>query len=134
MSRSDYSDNYDQQEAAMWRGRVASATRGRRGQQFFRDLLAALDAMPVKRLIADDLERLGEFCAIGSLCKARGIDVRGLDSENTAQVASLVNIADCLAREVVYMNDEGHYSAETPEHRYVRMRQWVVEQIMDVQP
>ena len=57
MSRSDYnSDNYSEWSLIRWRGAVASATRGKRGQSFLRDLLASLDAMPVKRLISDELE------------------------------------------------------------------------------
>ena len=63
MSRSGYTD-YDDSDFAnwnhiRWRGQVASATRGKRGQQFFRDLIAALDAMPTKVLITDDLYRAG---------------------------------------------------------------------------
>lgn len=38
-----------------WRGAVASAIRGKRGQAFLREMLAALDAMPEKRLIAGSL-------------------------------------------------------------------------------
>lgn len=135
----------------MWRGMVASATRGKRGQQFFRDLLAALDAMPEKRLIADLLEDgpTGEVCAIGALGKARGIDMTGMDPECPEQVAPAFNIAECLAQEVVYMNDEysqriytelpgptqywrshGYHSREiTPEERWQHIRDWVSKQI-----
>jgi hypothetical protein len=38
-----------------WRGAVASAIRGGRGQAFLREMLAAMDAMPVKRLVANEL-------------------------------------------------------------------------------
>lgn len=54
MSRSGYTSECE--NFAMWRGRVASATRGKRGQSFFRALLAALDAMPEKSLITHALE------------------------------------------------------------------------------
>ncbi|MDE2098644.1 MAG: hypothetical protein KGL39_15425 [Patescibacteria group bacterium] len=115
---------------AVWRGRVASATRGRRGQAFFRALLAALDAMPEKSLIVNELELPdGQVCAIGALGKARGVDMSKIDPECPEQVAPAFDVAECLAQEVVYMNDEyGHY-AETPEARWVRMRRWVAEQI-----
>ena len=47
MSRSGYSDDIDDNWAhIMWRGRVASSIRGKRGQAMLRELLAALDAMP----------------------------------------------------------------------------------------
>src|SRR6185312_7715642 len=135
MSRSGYTDTSD---VAMWRGMVASATRGKRGQQFFRDLLAALDAMPEKRLITDALQAEdGEVCAIGALGRARGVDMSGIDPECPEQVAPVFNIAECLAQEVVYMNDEyfdrtveNHaYRNYTPEGRWQKMRAWVAKQI-----
>lgn len=129
MSRSGYSEDLDQDDVAMWRGQVASATRGRRGQKFLVDLLAALDAMANKRLIRDELkDQDGEFCAIGALGAARGIDLEKIDPEDSDAVADAFGIAHQLAREVVYMNDE-YSSRETPEDRYVRMRKWVTAQI-----
>lgn len=57
MSRAGYSDDIDDPlELGHWRAQVASATRGKRGQKLLRDLLVALDAMPEKRLIAEELE------------------------------------------------------------------------------
>lgn len=69
MSRSGYSvdGDYSEWQQIMHRGRVASATRGKRGQAMLRDLLGALDAMPHKRLIAHDLIAAGKVCAISSL-------------------------------------------------------------------
>ena len=34
-----------------------------------------------------------------------------------------------MAAEIVFMNDEGSYLAETPEQRWTRMRKWVGEQL-----
>ncbi len=63
MSRSGYSDDLDSWALIRWRGQVASAIRGRRGQAVLRDLLAALDAMPEKALVASELETpQGEVC------------------------------------------------------------------------
>lgn len=73
MSRSGYTDDGD--NVAMWRGQVASATRGKRGQRFFRDLVAALDAMPEKRLIRDALEADGEVCAIELNTLRRDVEI-----------------------------------------------------------
>ena len=57
MSRAGYNDDIeDPLELGRWRAQVASATRGKRGQRLLRDLLAALDAMPEKRLVTDVLE------------------------------------------------------------------------------
>lgn len=43
MSRSGYSD--DCENVAMWRGQVASAIRGKRGQTMLRDLVLAQEVM-----------------------------------------------------------------------------------------
>lgn len=128
MSRSGYSDECEFVE--LWRGAVQRATDGKRGQQFFRELLAALDAMPVKELIAHQLEEDGAVCAIGSLGRARGVDLAKLDPTEPHDVADAFNIAPALAQEVVWMNDE-YYNCdrETPAQRWTRMRAWVGEQI-----
>lgn len=134
MSRSGYIDDGDDQWAMIrWRGAVRSAARGKRGQAFFTELLAALDAMPAKRLIADDLVRedstgFENVCALGALGKARRIDMDGLDPEDSARVAGTFDIADCLAREVVFENDEA-WGRQTPEERWTRMRAWAASQI-----
>jgi hypothetical protein len=146
MSRSGYDDDYDSDGSfAMYRGMVASATRGKRGQALLRDILIAMNGMPVKQLIKDDLERMdGSVCAIGAAGKLRGVDMSNLDPEDAETVADRFNISDCLAREIVYMNDEGsvlcefewrdgkrRWRAETAEERYDRMRKWIRSQIKD---
>lgn len=135
MSRSGYDDNFESSLAYLYRGRVASAIRGKRGQDFLRDLLAALDAMPEKRLIADVLEDSGEVCAIGALGRQRGLDMSSVDPEDDEAIANFAapnfNIAEPLAREVVYENDEGCWGSETPEQRYARMHKWVSEQLIE---
>lgn len=130
MSRSGYSDDYNNEwELICWRGAVNSAIKGRRGQAFLREMLAALDKMEAKRLISHDLAKEGEVCAIGSVGKARGIDMSGLDPECYEAVAGAFGIAEAMAREIAYMNDEGSYRHETPEERYRRMRQWIASTI-----
>lgn len=125
MSRSGYSDDFDQQQLALYRGRVASAVRGKRGQALIRDLIAALDAMPAKRLIVEQLEDGGEVCALGAVGVLRGVAMEGLDPEDVGAVAKAFNIADPLAREVAYINDE-YWRLETPEERWQRVRRWAV--------
>lgn len=131
MSRSGYYDDGDDQWAHIrWRGMVASATRGKRGQTLLRDMLSALDAMPEKKLIANDLVATdGCVCALGALGKARGIDMADVDPEDSERVASVFDIADPLAREIVYINDEYGPHKETPEDRFQRVRRWVAKQI-----
>lgn len=134
MSRSGYSDDgdYDQWATIRWRGAVASAVRGRRGQAMLTELLTALDAMPVKELIADELvEKDGAVCALGALAGARGIDVSSVDPDDSETVAGTFGIATALAQETVWMNDEGggYWNKETPAQRWARMRAWVASQI-----
>lgn len=156
MSRSGYSDDCDGWALIRWRGAVNSAIKGARGQAFFHELAAALDAMPEKRLIADELQNAaGEFCTIGVLGAARGVDMSNLDPDDREAVAAAFNIAPALAAEIVFENDEGLYpwdwkdfevcgplrrfesrvrSVRVPvervaEQRWSRMRAWVESNI-----
>jgi hypothetical protein len=134
MSRSGYTDDCDDQWAMIcWRGAVASATRGKRGQSMLKELLAALDAMPDKRLVADTLEADGQYCTLGVLGAARGLDMTSIDPEDSYHVAKEFGIAEALAQEIVFMNDEAfgyRQEKETPERRWERMRAWVADQII----
>jgi hypothetical protein len=110
MSRSGYTDDCgDDDPLAMgrWRGAVNSAIRGKRGQQTLSEILAALDAMPVKALAAESLvTEEGEFCTLGVLGAQRGIALDKLDPEDPDGVAEAFGIAPAMVREIVYMNDE----------------------------
>ncbi|MES0071844.1 hypothetical protein [Mesorhizobium sp. M0058] len=147
MSRSGYSDDCDDQwRMIMWRGTVKSAIRGKRGQAFLREMLAAMDALPEKRLVASELEAEGQVCAIGSVGRARGVDMSQIDPENYDAVAATFGIAAPLAQEIVFMNDEywdwstdekGHIRKDetgrsiwlTPEERFTKMRAWIERNI-----
>lgn len=130
MSRSGYSDDCDDQWASIcWRGAVASAIRGKRGQDFLRELLRDLDAMPDKRLIDGELIAEGQVCAIGSVGRARGVDMTAIDPEDFHAVARTFGISRALAQEIEFMNDEAGSWRETPEQRWTRMRQWVASEI-----
>lgn len=131
MSRSGYIDDIENEWAMIcWRGAVASAIRGARGQALLREMLAALDAMPQKRLIADDLERGGEVCALGAVGRKRGIDMSGLDPEDRDIIAGAFGIAPALAAEITFMNDEYYaWKGMTPELRFEKMRGWIAKQI-----
>lgn len=107
MSRSGYSDDCEQWALIRWRGAVNSAIKGTRGQKLLREMADALDAMPVKELIAEELQtESGEFCALGVVGAARGLDMKNLDPEDREGVAKAFGIAPALAAEIVYVNDE----------------------------
>jgi len=114
-----------------WRGAVAKAINGARGQAFLKEMQRALDDLPEHKLVANELEESGAVCAIGAVGKARGVDMTKIDPEDSEAVAHLFGISDALAREIAYMNDEGNYRPETPEERYFRMRAWVGHHIRD---
>ena len=133
MSRAGYSD--DAENIAMWRGQVASAIRGKRGQAFLREMLEALDAMPEKLLIAEDLRRDGNVCAIGTVGAKRGVDLEALDPYDYEALGRTFGIAYQLVCEIEYVNDERWFLAgqyipnPTPEQRWQIVRDWVEEQI-----
>lgn len=124
MSRSDYYDMDDQGALIRWRGAVASAIRGKRGQALLRDMIAALEAMPKRELVANQLECEDGVCALGAVGLARGIDMGNIDPEDSATVSSVFDIAEPLAREIVYTNDEACGSCEHPTLRFNRMLRW----------
>ena len=137
MSRSGYSD--DCENLNLYRANVARTISGKRGQAFLREMAAALDAMPVKELVAGDIVRDdGHVCAIGSVARARKLDVSDLDVYDGDAVGQTFGITQILAREIAYENDEcgdrfvdGKRHEETPAERWQRMRKWVSEQLMD---
>ena len=146
MSRSGYTDDYEDTWALIrWRGAVASAVRGKRGQAALREIAAALDAMPVKELAAESLITAdGEFCTLGALGHARGIDMAPIDPEDRQAVAREFGIAEALAAEIMWMNDEvcdnwtwvdnkrvPHEKAAASRWRH--MRSWVEEQIANTE-
>lgn len=135
MSRSGYHEDYDDEFAEWalirWRGAVTSAMRGKRGQAFFREAIAALDAMPEKRLITNELETAeGDVCFLGAVGRARGLDMAAIDPDCPEQVAGAFDIAPALARETVYENDDC-LRRQTPEGRWASMRRWAEANIVD---
>lgn len=131
MSRSGYIDDCDDQWSLIrWRGAVAAAIRGRRGQAFLRELIAALDAMEVKELHAHELRtEEGNVCALGAVAQARGMDVSQLDPEDTKGVAMAFGLPDALTREIVYMNDEIGFRGTNPAERWKWMREWAASNL-----
>ena len=130
MSRSGYRDDLNNWELIKWRGQVASAIRGKRGQKLLRELAEGMDAMPVKELIANDLEVDGAHCALGVVGARRGIDMKAIDPSDQEQVSGAFNVARALAAEIASINDDDFgYQQETPAQRWSRVREWVQEQL-----
>lgn len=137
MSRAGYTEdcenNWDQ---IMWRGQVTSAMRGKRGQAFLIELVAALDAMPEKKLIRHELIETKDgapvssnVCAIGSVGIARGVELEKIDPYDYDRIATTFGIAHQLVREIEYENDEGNYYKESPQSRWCRVRAWARKNI-----
>lgn len=139
MSRSGYSDDCENLE--LYRATVARAMNGRRGQRALRDLLAALDSMPVKELGHGTFQRGTCPCTLGALARHRGVDVGDLEPaehgpDDYAEVdrratGERFDIAPSMAAEVMFMNDEAEWNSETPEERWARMRAWVAENVRE---
>ncbi len=124
MSRSGYSE--DCENLALYRQTVENALKGKRGQAFLRELLEALDALEKKELITGVLKDDSGICAIAAVGLRRGIDMSGLDPEDSHSIARCFGIARCMAAEIEYENDEAHWDFETAEERFTRMRTWVI--------
>lgn len=143
MGRSGYIDDWDP-EMNLYRGAVEQALYGNRGQAFLRELIAALDAMPVKELIQGDLVQTDEqgkpcYCALGAVYAARGTSLEGIASVDVYDwetLASELNIAESMAREIMWWNDEGGAfilkgGENTDANRWKRMRDWAEGQLAD---
>jgi len=136
MGRSGYT--YDCENLWLWRGAVRSALRGARGQQALREIAAALDAMPDRRLVAHSFSCEDGVCTLGALAASRGVDVSDLepaawsdgyvDEVDRDAASARLDIAPAMVAEVMFLNDETT-GPETPEERWHRMRGWVESQI-----
>jgi len=134
MSRSGYVDDGDieQWDLIRWRGAVASAIKGKRGQAFLLEMWKAMTALPEPKLIANSLvEQDGQVCALGSVARARGLDLSNIDPENGDGMGTVFGIPDALAKEIMFMNDD--WRTETPEARFARMKKWIETELRPVE-
>lgn len=137
MGRSGYVEDFDDIGSLnLYRATVDRALGGRRGQAFLSEMADALDAMPVKELIAGDLVREdGACCAIGSVAIARKADISQLDEGEPDDVAAAFGIARSMACEIAFVNDDDFgFKSETPGERWTRVRAWVAKQIKTMPP
>ena len=132
MSRSGYTDDFDDGWSLIrWRGQVASAIRGKRGQAFLLEMWNAMQALPEPKLIANELDADGAVCAIGAVGKARGIDMSNLDPEDYERIAIAFGIPRQLAQEIMYMNDEAGGNVQ-PSLRFAEMKKWIEENLRPI--
>jgi len=92
-----------------------------------------MDAMPCKELIAEELiNSEGKCCAIGVVCKSRNLDVSEVDYEDAESVGNVVGIAQSMAAEIEYINDDDFaWSEETPSERWNRVRKWIADNMIN---
>lgn len=145
MSRSNYSEDIDQFELECYRQHVNRAINGRRGQQFLRLLRDALDAMPEKELIAESFVDHGNrVCALGAAYLAKYH--RAPTNTETDTIASDLNIAESMAREIMFLNDDDFdhdylshkdenqnpipHDIRVRRHRWTRVRRWIDEHLL----
>lgn len=131
MSRSGYSDALENWSLIRWRGAVASAIRGKAGQAFIRETIAALDALPMRCLAAGEFAAHGTYCTLGAVAHARGIPCDELDPEDPRQVAARLGIPRALAAELMFLNDEPPFFGETQSARFERMRALLAGMLAD---
>jgi hypothetical protein len=110
-------------------GALRSAIRGRRGQQFLRDLVSALDALPEPELSAGALEdkETGCCCAFGAVRRHRGAESAPLgfhpmeEDVTPDRLTEPFDVSPTLAWAVVSAN-EGWCSSNSPQARRQRFR------------
>lgn len=129
MSRSGYGDDCDFLD--LYRAAVDRALNGKRGQKFLKELLTALDLLPDKRLITDELiNDVGECCALGAVCKSRSMDAQKIYYDDPESAGKAFGIATSMAAEIAFENDENGSCKETPEERWVRIRAWATKHVL----
>lgn len=147
MSRHGYTEDYDDDilRYGRYRGRVESTIRGRNGQAFLRELLANLDAMPVKELHAHVFNKDGCQCALGVALAARGQsidepeDPEDMDDSVADEAAQKLGITRILAAEIMFINDDfiefrDGTADDSPDRRWAYVRRWVDQQIKPEPP
>lgn len=127
MSRSGYYEDdgcEDTWAHIRWRGAVASAMRGKKGQAFLKECLAALEAMPDKKLAGQTYEAEGAYCTLGVVGKQRGIDLSRFDSDYFDEsYEEDFGVNSKVLREIIWENDgfTGWYD-ELGEWNSINMR------------
>jgi hypothetical protein len=143
MSRLYYEDDGDYSLEGLQQGWLRSAIKGKRGQQFLRDLVAALDALPIPELSSGALEdsETGCCCAFGAVRRFRGPDNVQLcfhpEEEDLppSYLAEPFGVSETLAWAVVQANEEMFQGNTEPDRRrrWEVVRSWAVRHLQETQ-
>jgi hypothetical protein len=147
MSRHGYTDDYgcDDNTIHLYRGAVERAIAGKRGQRLLRRLIAALEAMPEKRLAhgvvpgkdddydenAHALVHEGGCCAFGAVALAEKMPDWTHSLFEPSSVASAFDVAQSMAAEIEYINDDR--APSDPEKRWQYVYDWAKRNIVEAQ-
>lgn len=135
MSRSGYTDHFEHAfDLVRWRGTVARAIRGHRGQRLLRRLITALESMPEPWLTSHQLvAENGECCALGALYLHEGIG-HDIDHDDYEGIARDLDASPALVREIEFENDECYPGRIQPDHgktRHASMLAWAKSHLIE---
>lgn len=137
MSRSGYSCDIENWALIRWRGAVNSAMKGKRGQAFFKEMRDSLLALPEKKLIYGSLSLGGQVCSLGCVMVSRKMaegmsreEALGVVEDNWSgdfleDIPEELNIANAMAKEIMFENDDDWHMSRTDEDRYNYILGWV---------
>jgi hypothetical protein len=133
MSRVDSFDGEYVPEG-LWNQRLSATLYSKRGKERLREFASILDAMPEKKLIANTLEREGQVCFVGAICRAKGVEMPkpryddDCDIYDTAESGQRAGIPWTLAWTMGSLNDN-QWGRLSPEERWLAARRWIDEQL-----
>lgn len=145
MSRVYMSEDMTLGAHELWTANAERAIRGKAGRRFLRELRAAMEALPDKRLIEGSFSLGGEVCAMGAVAVQREIaagktreealalveEVWGGEGRTDDDGASIgreaLGLTYVLAWELAFLNDGDGYdrARTTPEDRYRKVMKWI---------
>ena len=114
-----------------WRLAVARAIQRKSGQAFLKEMKAALEALPEKKLLMENLQdeyEDGAVSALGAIGRLRNLKMSNIDPEDYEQIAALFKVPHSLVCEVMYMNYD-HWWRLSPKARYKKVIGWLESQI-----
>ena len=139
MSRFWEDESDDPLDYARYEAAKRSTLRGRRGQAFLRELVAALDALPRPELSEGALgdRRTGCVCALGAIALAQGDSFDDLAKDNgnwsLDETAERYSISPTLANEIISANDDWRdgNAVNVRRSRWRHVRAWAVHHLIE---
>jgi len=153
MSRIPEGDGDEYQLYGLQQANTSRQLRGKKGQVFLRELLAALEALPEKKLIEGAVARGGHVCSLGAVALKRRVDAGEDRDKVLAELAAVdvdpyegepiwdwatrvLAVPSLIAWDIPQENDDDGYTGKyvdgkyvrqevTPEMRYDRMVRYV---------